>query len=153
MTSCAVLDIDRRYAVDTDGNVYGVRGQPLKLMSPHDGYLYVHVGAKHRMQLVHRLVARAFIPNPEDKPQVAHWDGNKSNNRVENLRWATRLENHDDRWRHNAWGTKLSKEDVEEIRALLAAGELRQYEIAAIYGVTPPLISRIFLGKSWKGRD
>lgn len=59
-------------------------------------YQWIKIPNKNKeilTRLIHRLVATAFIPNPENKPEVDHIDGNKSNNHVENLRWCTRAEN------------------------------------------------------------
>lgn len=60
-----------------------------------DGYLQVNLCKSGRMRAgkIHRLVAKAFIPNPENKPQVNHKDGNKNNNVVNNLEWNTKSEN------------------------------------------------------------
>lgn len=71
---------------------YGYR---YKIQTTDTGYKQIGrtVNGKRRTLQVHRLVAMAYIPNPENKPEVNHKDGNKANNHVSNLEWCTRKEN------------------------------------------------------------
>lgn len=79
--------------------VYGIIERPIKLVQHIDkkGYCSVWLGGltikKRKLIKVHRLVANAYIPNPDNKQQVNHKDGNKENNSVDNLEWATQDEN------------------------------------------------------------
>lgn len=87
-----------RYLVSNWGNVRGAKGKKLKLTPDRYGYicvfLYKKDGKREKKRArVHRLVAEAFIPNPEQKPYINHKDGVRSNNKAQNLEWATNSDN------------------------------------------------------------
>jgi hypothetical protein len=91
------------YSITPDGHVLGKSGKWLTWKQTKGGYLQVGLsyGGKQRWIGVHRLVALAWIgPPPTAIHQVAHWDGNPTNNQASNLRWATPEENAVDRDRH-----------------------------------------------------
>jgi hypothetical protein len=86
------------YFITKDGRIWSARqsGKWLKPSKGTNGYLTVGLrdadGKRHR-KYVHRLVAQAFIDNPDNLPQVDHINGNKLDNRVENLRWLSVSDN------------------------------------------------------------
>ena len=86
------------YEVSSYGRIYSNKsGKILKLKSDKYGYKVVNLynlkESRKKTQLVHRLVANAFIPNPKNKPQVNHINFNRSDNKVKNLEWTTAKEN------------------------------------------------------------
>lgn len=98
----AIEGTNGRYEISNTGKVrsnnYLGHGTTKELKPwANGGYKRVNmtIAGKKTNRLVHRLVAEAFIPNPENKPEVNHQDGNKHNNRADNLEWSTRKENLD----------------------------------------------------------
>lgn len=109
--------------VDRRGQVRVMPGRLLRHRPRSDGYRAVRLSVRARAQTVsvHRLVAYAFLgPPPSGKHGVAHWDGDPANNRVENLRWATPVENESDKLRH---GTAVMRVPEEAVAAFLRSDE------------------------------
>jgi hypothetical protein len=96
---------------------------------------------RHGNKLAHRLICEAFHgPAPEGMRLVRHLDGDKPNNRADNLAWGTDLDNHLDAVGHGyiphpPVRRRFSDDDVRRIRAACAAGET-QMSVASRYGVT-----------------
>ena len=91
-----IVGYENLYQVSNLGNVKTVKQN--KILKQHIsafGYLRCRMRKNNKTKkiVVHRLVAKAFIPNPENKPCVDHIDTNKQNNNVKNLRWVTYSEN------------------------------------------------------------
>jgi hypothetical protein len=83
------------YEVSNIGNVRNKKTGRILRPANKGGYLIIglYKNSKSKIFQVHRLVTSAFIPNPENKPQINHLDKNRSNNNIENLQWTTALEN------------------------------------------------------------
>ncbi len=92
-----VVGHEGKYMVSSHGRVENLkRKRVLALFKDKDGYLIAKLSLEDgtsRTLKTHRLVAIAFIPNPLDKKEINHKDGNKKNNRLTNLMWCTRKEN------------------------------------------------------------
>ena len=87
---------DRAYFVCVDGAIYSTyTNKAMRQRKEKNGYLSVALlcNGKKKQHSVHRLVAKAFIPNPENKREVNHINGIKTDNRINNLEWNTRSEN------------------------------------------------------------
>lgn len=148
-----------KYKVSSFGNIFSLKSN--RLLSPHTnkrGYVYIVFGdnGKEKGFRVHRLVAEAFIPNPENKPHVNHIDHVKNNNNVNNLEWCTVKENiqasvlagkNGHKGEKNATAI-LSDQTVREICILLQQGE-RDVDVAKKYSVNKIYVNSIRHGRKW----
>lgn len=150
-----------QYTIDVLGRVYSnISNRYLKPFKNPQGYLLVDIHHNHKSyyRQVHRLVAQAFIPNPDNLSDVNHKDGNKENNCDFNLEWMTRKEN----VRH-AWDTGLvkprygennpanvySEEQIHRVCSYLECPIMHNYEIAKLCNVDVTTIRDIKFRGKW----
>ena len=154
--------IPTEYFVTYEGDVYSYKHSGCHKMIPTksaNGYIKIKicVGGRIYNRNIHRIVAETFIPNPENKPEVNHIDGNKHNNAVSNLEWTTRKENADHAYTHGLFGkgeelarSSISDAKCREICGLLQDTSLSYNEISQAVHVSKRIVSSIAKRQSWK---
>ncbi len=152
--------LDRYVSERNTGRIKKIKGRPVKQWKNHRGYSLVTLSKDGVNKGIssHILVAKAFIPNPNNFPEVNHIDGNKDNNAASNLEWNTRLQNQ----RHSVYVlgkhfcgekhslSKLTEIDVINIINLHKTGNYTYVEIARQFNMEETQISRIVKRRSWK---
>lgn len=131
------VDYGDYYLISDRGDIKGVKsGRIRKQQISPKGYCHCVISAggrsKKKCIRVHKAVAETFIDNPHNKPEVNHKDGNKTNNDVKNLEWATTKENMEHSVKYGLFkptygskhgSTKLNRDVVEWIRGVYKSGD------------------------------
>lgn len=156
-TNCAVTN--ENYVVFTTGEIYNLHG--VKIVGKIDKNGYREVTLNGKQCTVHRIVAEAFIPNPECKKCVNHIDGNKLNNSADNLEWVTHSENIKHAYNtglerkicgENHHAHKLTESDVKYIRKMYKKRDKRfgAVPLSKKFGVDRTTIFDIVNLKTWR---
>ena len=161
-----VRSLDRTI-INKNGMEKKLKGKELKFQerksdTQGNNYRWVilYKNRKRETKYIHTLVLIAFKRNRPDGFQTRHKDGNGGNNNVTNLAWGTQSENHQDKLRHGrvplgerVINSKLTKEEVIQIRKRYAAGGISQEKLGQLYNVSGVNIYFIVSRKSWGWLD
>jgi hypothetical protein len=151
---------DTEYFINEAGEIE--RGGKKLKPSIRNGYFGVnlYINKKRISKSIHRIVAETFIPNPDNKPQVNHINGIKTDNRIQNLEWVTPSENITHSFRNglqkpskgeNHGRCKLNKEDIKYIRQnyIPYHKQFGTKGLSKKYNVCPQQIHRIIKRERW----
>ncbi len=152
------LDI-ASFEVSNLGRVREPKTGLIRKLADHDGYrrLSVQRNRVRKFYAVHRMIAKAFLPNPDGLPFVNHKNADPSDNRVCNLEWCTFIHNMRHAWQNGLItslpgsenpAAKLTEKSVIQIRKIYATGA-RQVDLANRYGVSQRAISLIVRREKW----
>jgi hypothetical protein len=162
-----VRSIDRDVTC-SNGVVKRFKGKILKISKAKPGSfwdVYRRVKlckhGKYKAVKIHRIVAVAFVANPNNRLYVNHKNGIKTDNYAENLEWVTSGENQKHGYKlglcyanplkgEDHPSSKLRESDVLEIRRIMNESSMTIKELARLYGVSPTLIGHIKRGTRWK---
>ena len=151
------------YEVSNKGNVRSTKRKVPKLLKPcpiKSGYLIVGLMRNQEQFtcLVHRMEAEAFLPNPNNLPEVRHIDSNKANNDLSNLAWSTSAESIQNAVNNGVrpcpkgeehWKSKMKVEDVKAIREEHTGGTSIT-DLATKYNVHHKTVWAIINNQTWK---
>lgn len=150
-----------KYRIYSDGVVINtLNGYELSKHEDKDGYFMVNLShkGKHYTKKIHRLVAEYFIPNPENKPEIHHRNGNHQDNLISNLLWCTK----DEHWqleretgkafiraKGEAQGSSKYKDVIVRQAVLDLATGIPRVEVAKKYNIDTSTIHRIYHKEGW----
>lgn len=154
------------YAVSDHGRVKrlisrnsGVAGSILKhfLVTGYPSVNLTHPGRGRKSVRIHRLVAEAFLPLPQDMTEVNHIDATRDNNHVSNLEWVNAAGNRRHAYEFGALSaegeqnghSKLTERGVREIRSCLPLSKPQQQRLAARLGVSPGTVRDVAARRTW----
>lgn len=143
------------YRISSNGNIWSFKAgrHLMKIHIDSKGYKSIRLceNGKSKLHRVHRLLAIAFKPNPNNHPCINHIDGNKLNNHLSNLEWCTYGKNNTHAYRNGlkaVVGRKLNSLQVSIIKHLFF--NINDRKISNIFNVTRETIRDIRMGKLWK---
>ena len=162
-----VIGYEELFSITEDGQIWSKRSSRFLKLNILNGYLahVTKIGGREGKNVVlkaHRLVAKAYVSNPENKPYVNHKDGDKLNNHVDNLEWCTAKENTQHAYATGlakaASGTEHSSSKLSEEAILFIRNNYKPYDkefgargLGRRFGVSHSVISNVINNKTLKG--